>query len=56
MDDPKKNTEENLDKRAEELLALDETVLKELGEAGKKRREASEEAEVQAIMEKHHVC
>lgn len=56
LDDPAKNTQEYLDKRTGELLALDEQALKELGEAGKKRREAAEEAEVQEIMSKHHVC
>jgi len=56
LDDPKKNIEGYLDKRTEELLTLDEQALKELGEAGKRRREAAEEAEVQEIMSKHHVC
>lgn len=56
LDDPKKNTEGYLDTRTEELLALNEGDLKELGEAGKRRREAAEEAEVREIMEKHHVC
>ncbi len=56
LDDPAKNTNEYLDNRTEELLKLEESALKEMGEAGKKRREAAEEKEVQAIMSKHHVC
>lgn len=56
LDDPGKNTEEYLDKRTEELLAMEENALRELGEAGKRRREVAEEAEVQEIMHKHHVC
>jgi poly(A) polymerase/tRNA nucleotidyltransferase (CCA-adding enzyme) len=56
LDDPKKNDLEYLDKRTEELLSMSETELKELGEAGKRRREAEEEAEIGRIMEKHHVC
>lgn len=56
LDDSGRNTEEYLDKRTEELLKMPEQELKELGEAGKKRREAAEEEEVSRIMDKHHVC
>lgn len=56
LDDPTKNTEEYLDKRTGELLEMEEGALKELGEAGKKRREAAEDEEVRQIMDKHHVC
>ena len=56
LDEPAKNTEEYLDTRTGELLNMPGEVLKELGEAGKRRREAAEEAEVREIMEKHHVC
>jgi poly(A) polymerase/tRNA nucleotidyltransferase (CCA-adding enzyme) len=56
LDNPEKNTIEYLDKRAEALLALSEQELRTLGEAGKSRREAAEEAEVQEIMSRHHVC
>ena len=55
LEDPKRNTEEYLDARTEVLLALDEGTLKELGEAGKKRRDAEEEREIKEILEKHHV-
>jgi tRNA nucleotidyltransferase (CCA-adding enzyme) len=56
LDDPARNTQEYLDKRTGELLLMGEGELKELGEAGKKRRETAEDEEVREIMEKHHVC
>lgn len=56
LDDPERNTDVSLDKRAGELLAMQEEELKKLGEAGKVRREAAEDQEIQHIMEKHHVC
>jgi tRNA nucleotidyltransferase (CCA-adding enzyme) len=56
LDNPSLNTEEYLDKRTEELLALPEDALKALGEAGKKAREQREDEEIREIMEKHHVC
>jgi tRNA nucleotidyltransferase (CCA-adding enzyme) len=55
LDDPEKNTEEYLDKRTSELLALSDEELKTLGESGKKKREVAEEAEMKSILEKHHV-
>ncbi|MBU6388343.1 HD domain-containing protein [Patescibacteria group bacterium] len=56
LDDSAKNTEDYLDKRTSELLALGDEELKTLGESGKKKREAAEDEEVRQIMEKHHVC
>ena len=56
LDDPKKNELAYLDGRTEEMLKMPESELKALGEAGKRRREAEEEAEIGRIMEKHHVC
>ena len=56
LDDPGRNTQGYLDQRAGELLELDEQALKELGEAGKQKREAAEDAEVREIMSKYHVC
>lgn len=56
LDNAELNTKEYLSKRTGELLAMPEEDLKRLGEEGKKRREAAEEAEVQKIMSKHHVC
>lgn len=54
--DPEKNTEEYMDSRAGELLALKDSELKDMGESGKKRREVEEELEVRRILEKHNVC
>ena len=56
LDNPSKNTEPYLDSRTSQLLELGEAQLRDLGEAGKKRREAEEEAEIERIMSKHHVC
>lgn len=56
LDDPKRNTEEYLDKRTSELFALSDDELREMGESGKETREKREEEEVQKIMERHHVC
>ncbi|MDP3403009.1 MAG: hypothetical protein Q8S35_03600, partial [bacterium] len=55
LEDPKRNTEEYLDTRTLELLALPEADLKTLGDSGKKRREDEEEREIKEILEKHHV-
>jgi tRNA nucleotidyltransferase (CCA-adding enzyme) len=56
LDEPTRNAPEYLDKRAGELLKMAEDELRALGESGKAKREAAEEAEVREIMEKHHVC
>lgn len=56
LDDSSLNNEEYLDKRTDDLLKLSEKELRELGESGKKRREAAEDEEIKHIMEKHHVC
>jgi hypothetical protein len=42
--------------RAQVLLELPESQLKELGDSGKKKREEREEEELQQILKKHHVC
>ncbi|HWH07169.1 MAG TPA: CCA tRNA nucleotidyltransferase [Candidatus Paceibacterota bacterium] len=55
LEDPNRNTEEYLDSRTKELLALSDTELKELGDAGKRKREEKEEEEVKRILDKHHV-
>jgi poly(A) polymerase/tRNA nucleotidyltransferase (CCA-adding enzyme) len=55
LDDPKKNTEENLEARAQELSKLSEKELKELGEAGKERKAEEDEAAVAELRKKHHV-
>ncbi len=56
LEDPKKNDLAYLDARSEVLLALEDAELKELGDSGKKKREEAEEAELQKILSKHHVC
>lgn len=55
LDEPQKNTGEYLEKRAAELMKLDDKELRELGEAGKDRREEEDEAAIQKLREKHHV-
>ncbi len=55
LDDPQKNTEEFLAKRTAELMQLNESDLRALGEAGKDRREEEDEAAVQELRKKHHV-
>lgn len=56
LDDPKKNTQDYLDVRTEVLLELTDHELKELGDAGKRKREQKEEEELQKILNRHHVC
>ena len=55
LEDPKRNTVEYLDEQTQELLLLPDTELKELGDAGKKKRDQEEEREIQEILKKHHV-
>ncbi len=55
LDEPEKNTGEYLEKRAAELMKVDDKELRELGEAGKDRREEEDEAAIQKLREKHHV-
>ncbi len=55
MEDVKLNTPEYLEKRAQELVKLDEKELKTLGEAGKERKEEETEKKVGEIRKKHFV-
>jgi poly(A) polymerase/tRNA nucleotidyltransferase (CCA-adding enzyme) len=55
LEEPTRNTEEYLDVKTEQLLSLSAEKLKDLGESGKKKREAKEEEEIKKIMEKHYV-
>lgn len=55
LDDPSKNTEEYLEKRACELIKLPEAELKVLGEQGKEKKETAEEAEIDKIRGKYWV-
>ena len=55
LDDPKKNTEEYLEKRAGELIQLPENELKALGDKGRQSKEEIDEEEIKKIREKHWV-
>jgi len=55
LDDPTKNTEAYMEQRVQELMALSEKELQELGEAGKERKGEEEDAAVQELRKKHHV-
>lgn len=56
LDDPQKNTQENLTTRAQELAQLADSDLRILGEHGKDRREEEDTKQVQALHKKHHVA
>jgi tRNA nucleotidyltransferase (CCA-adding enzyme) len=53
--DPSRNTENYLEARVRELGRLSDTDLKDLGELGKKTRDAAEEAELKMIKDKYNV-
>ena len=55
LDDPTKNTEEYLENRAKELIALPESELEALGEKGKQTKEEADEEEIKKIRGKHWV-
>ncbi len=55
LDDPKKNTEEYLEKRALDMKEMDDAELRKIGEEGKARKEEEDEAEVAKLRQKHHV-
>ncbi len=55
LDDPKLNTVEYLEKRAVELSRETESKLKELGEAGKEKKEDADTKLIEEIRKKHHV-
>lgn len=52
---PERNTLEWLDAKSKELLALNDTELKKLGDQGKQKKEAAEDAELKKILSKHNV-
>lgn len=56
LEDPSLNTEEYMDSRVVELLKLSEEELKKLGEAGKERQKAEEEAAIKEIERSHKVA
>jgi len=55
LDEPKKNTEEYIENKVQELAKLSDAELKKLGEAGKERREKEDEAAVKKIRSERHV-
>lgn len=55
LEDPKKNTAEYMEKKAQEFSKMGDEELKKLGEAGKERKLEEEAGEVQKLREKHHV-
>jgi tRNA nucleotidyltransferase (CCA-adding enzyme) len=55
LDDPKRNTEEYLNKKAIELIKLPEKKLREMGEEGKERKEEKNEEELKEIRKSHKV-
>ena len=55
IEDVKLNTTEYLEKRALWLVSMDEKALKDLGEAGKERKEEEVEKKKQDIRKKHFV-
>lgn len=55
LEDPSRNTEEYMDKRAVDLMKMEEGELKKLGEAGKERQKEEEEAAIKEIERSHNV-
>lgn len=55
LDEPSKNTEEYLENRSKEMMTMESEALKVLGEAGKDRRTAEDEAAIALLRKKHHV-
>ncbi len=55
LENPALNTEEYLNKRSKELIKLDISELKKLGESGKEIKEQEEEKKIEEIRKKHWV-
>ena len=55
LDEPSRNTAENMEKRALELIKLPIEELRLLGEKGKQKREIVEEAEIKKLRDKYWV-
>ncbi len=55
LENPKLNTHEYLEGRAQELINLSESALKKLGESGKEKKELAEEQDIEEIRKKHWV-
>ncbi len=56
LEDPSKNTVENLSDRVKQLEELPDAELAKLGEAGKEKKDEMEEQEVERLHVKHHVA
>ncbi len=56
LEDPSKNTVENLSIRVKQLEELPDADLMKLGEAGKEKKEELEEKEIEQLHVKHHVA
>ncbi len=55
LDNPEKNSEEYLEKRAKEMATMGDAALKTLGEKGRDIKEQREEKDIQTIRKKHWV-
>lgn len=55
LDDPLKNTEEYLEKRAQELMGMSESELSALGAQGRQKKDKEEAAAVAELHKKHRV-
>jgi putative nucleotidyltransferase with HDIG domain len=55
LDDPTKNTEDNLKTKIKELATLSDADLRKLGEVGKEKKEEAEEIEVKNLRKKYFV-
>jgi tRNA nucleotidyltransferase (CCA-adding enzyme) len=55
LEDPKLNTEEYLEKRAKELIDLDEADLRKLSDSGKEKKDEVEEQNLSEIRKKYKV-
>jgi tRNA nucleotidyltransferase (CCA-adding enzyme) len=56
LEDPAKNSREYLLKGAKRFDELSDDNLREMGESGKKKRDEREEAELQEILNRNHIC
>ena len=55
LDDPTKNNEEYLEETAKNMIKMDESELKALGERGKNKLEEEEAAAIKELRRKHKV-
>jgi hypothetical protein len=55
LENPKLNTAEYLERRANELIKLSDAELRKLGEQAKTRKEKEEEKMLKEITDKYHV-